>query len=120
MSYYTDVCEFMDAVKQDRRFSPGINHESKALRIRLHDEEMGELQAAMERDDLIEIADGIADVIVVVAGTAAAYGIDLDAVFAEVHRSNMSKVADGLKDEGGKIIKGPNYSPPDIAGVLGR
>lgn len=37
--------------------------------------------------------------------------------FKEVHRSNMSKLSDGkpVRRHDGKILKGPNYSPPDLA-----
>lgn len=62
-------------------------------------------------------------VVYVAYGTALSYGIDLDAVLAEVHRSNMSKLgADGrpIHREDGKAMKGPGYTPPDIAAVLGR
>jgi predicted HAD superfamily Cof-like phosphohydrolase len=49
------------------------------------------------------------------------YGIDLDQVMAEVHRSNMSKL-DGngkpLLREDGKVIKSEQYFPPNVAGVL--
>jgi predicted HAD superfamily Cof-like phosphohydrolase len=44
-----------------------------------------------------------------------------DAATAEVHRSNMSKAgADGkpIYREDGKILKGPNYSKPDLASIL--
>ncbi|HLL68977.1 MAG TPA: hypothetical protein VK453_25180 [Micromonosporaceae bacterium] len=54
---------------------------------------------------------------------AARYGIPLDAVLAEVHRSNMSKLdADGqpVYRADGKVMKSDLYSPPDIAGVLER
>jgi len=40
-----------------------------------------------------------------------------DTAFAEVHRSNMSKLGpDGkpVRREDGKILKGPNYSPADL------
>jgi predicted HAD superfamily Cof-like phosphohydrolase len=72
--------------------------------------------------DLVEIADALADLAYVVYGAAIVHGIDLDAVVAEVHRSNMSKLGeDGqpLRREDGKTLKGPNYFPPDIAKVLG-
>jgi predicted HAD superfamily Cof-like phosphohydrolase len=86
------------------------------LRIALLDEEVEELRAAMLAGDLVKIADGIADVQYVVTGTAVPYGIPSDAVLAEVHRSNMTKV--NTPDEA-KLVKGPGYEPPDIAGVLG-
>lgn len=87
------------------------------LRIALLDEEVEELREAMIKGDIVAIADGIADVVFVAVGTAVPYGIDFDAVFAEVHRSNMTKVNDIPK---AKLTKGPGYEPPDIAGVLGQ
>ncbi|MBO0813847.1 MAG: hypothetical protein J2P30_01635 [Actinobacteria bacterium] len=86
------------------------------LRMALLTEEVRELYDAAMRGDIVKIADGIADVVYVAVGTAVAYGIPFDAVFREVHRSNMTKV--NTPDEA-KLVKGPDYEPPDIAGVLG-
>jgi hypothetical protein len=85
------------------------------LRMALLTEEVRELYDAAMADDIVKIADGIADIAYVVIGTAVAYGIPFDAVFAEVHRSNMTKVN---TPEEGKLVKGPGYEPPDIAGIL--
>lgn len=92
--------------------------------------------------DMVEVADGLADLIYVVMGAALEFGIDLGQVFKEVHRSNMSKawsteeVEKGLpegvsaheieglfpmwcvKREDGKILKSPSYSPANIRKVL--
>jgi len=84
-------------------------------------EEVGEFVAASEKGDLVGIADALADIVYVVYGTALTYGIDLDAVLREVHRSNMSKLGrDGkpLIREDGKVVKSENYFPPDIASIL--
>lgn len=93
------------------------------LRVALLEEEVGEFVAASERSDLVGIADALADIVYVVYGTALTYGIDLNAVLCEVHRSNMSKLGqDGkpmLRDDG-KVIKSELYFPPDIAAVLGQ
>lgn len=73
--------------------------------------------------DIVETADACADLRYVVVGTEIALGIPGDAVFAEVHRSNMTKVlSDGstMVDEGGKVLKPPSYSPPDVVGALNR
>jgi predicted HAD superfamily Cof-like phosphohydrolase len=71
----------------------------------------------MLNHDIIGIADAYADLLYVVYGGAVTNGIDIDEVFKEVHRSNMSKLgADGtpiFRDDG-KVLKGPNFSPPDI------
>jgi len=72
--------------------------------------------------DIVEIADALADIIYIACGTAVSYGIPLDKVFEEVHRSNMAKLVDGkpLKREDGKVIKPVGWTAPDIAGVLKR
>lgn len=62
---------------------------------------------------IITTADALADLIYVLVGTALELGIPLDRVWAEVHASNMTKSADHTRADG-KILKGPNYRPPDI------
>lgn len=94
-----------------------IDERTKALRIRLIQEEFEELKEAMAQDDLPSIAKEMADLLYVVYGTAVSYGIDMDRVFREVHRSNMSKVG-GCKREDGKWVKPPTYSPAVIAPIL--
>lgn len=91
------------------------------LRRRLQEEELEELVEAMEARDIVGIADALADLLYVVYGTAVSYGIDLDAVFAEVHRSNMTKTHDPsrAKYAGKVVVKGDDYEPPQIARVLG-
>jgi len=61
------------------------------LRKRLIREEVGETLTAIDEEDLVELADGIADSIVVLIGTALEYGIPLEEVWEEVHRANMDK-----------------------------
>jgi predicted HAD superfamily Cof-like phosphohydrolase len=71
---------------------------------------------------LIGIADALADIVYVVYGAALTYGIDLDAVLREVHRSNMSKLdSDGkpVLRADGKVLKSDRYVRPDIAAALG-
>ncbi len=49
------------------------------------------------------------------------FGYPIDAVFAEIHASNMSKLGEDGKPiyrEDGKVLKGPNYRLPDIRKVL--
>ena len=106
-----------------RRFpSTEIGDDLAKLRVALLEEEVGEFVTASEKGDLIGIADALADIVYVVYGTALTYGIDLDSVLREVHRSNMSKLAaDGkpLIREDGKVLKSEQYFPPDIASALG-
>ena len=94
-----------------------LNEETKRLRVRLIDEEFDELKESMAGGDLAAVAKEMADLLYVVYGTAVSYGIDMDPVFREVHRSNMSKVG-GYKREDGKWVKPATYSPARIEPIL--
>jgi predicted HAD superfamily Cof-like phosphohydrolase len=159
-----------------------------ALRTRLIVEEFAETYKAMQTGDIVEAADGLADLRYVVLGTAIVYdiqmrdlndepnpermlvgpqasldfgrrvanmlhyvivelshapnirnllhglsrldaaaqaaaddlGIPLSEIFDEVHRSNMTKSAGGAGtgSKYGPGGKGPNYSPPNVHGIL--
>jgi len=72
--------------------------------------------------NLVGIADALGDLDYVVNGAALEHGIDLPAVTAEIHRSNMTKLGpDGkpIYREDGKILKGTDYEPPRLEAVLG-
>ena len=98
--------------------TPSIPDEpTQILRKRLIQEEFDELQEAMHEKDLPSIAKELADLLYVVYGTAVSLGIDMEPVFQEVHRSNMSKVG-GHKREDGKWVKPPTYSPAQLDGLL--
>ena len=98
------VREFMTKAEQDVPAFPVVPYRGVTLlRERLIQEELDEYIEAAKQEDLIEIADAIADLLYVVLGTAVAHGIDIEPIFDEVHKSNMSKFADGHKDENGKI-----------------
>ena len=51
---------------------------------------------------------------------AAAAGWDLDEALDRVHESNMTKLVDGepVKDENGKVVKGPNYKAPSLVDLV--
>lgn len=84
-------------------------------RMKLLEDQYHEYRYAERGKDLTKVTDALADMVYVICGTAHYYGIPLDKVFAEVHRSNMTK--DG-KDENGKVLKGEHFSPPEIAEIL--
>ena len=98
------------------------HEKSRTLRVRsLINEELEELKQAISEKNLIEVADALTDILVVTYGAGAAFGIDLDKCFNEVHRSNMSKLSEEGKpiyNEFGKVMKGPNYSPPDLKKII--
>lgn len=111
--------EKFDAYRSDKPELPA--DDVRKLRIALIEEEVKEFLAGEANNDLVEIADALADIIYVCCGCAVAYGIPLDKVIDEVHASNLSKLMpDGkpLVREDGKILKGPNYFKPRIKELL--
>jgi len=90
---------------------------TRGLRVALIQEEFEELKEALAAEDLSSIAKEMADLLYVVYGTAVSYGIDMDPVFREVHRSNMSKLG-GYKRDDGKWVKPSTYSPAHIEPIL--
>lgn len=63
-----------------------------------------------------------ADVQYVLSGMAVKFGWPMAEVFSRVHASNMSKLgADGrpVRRDDGKVLKGPNYHPPQLDDLVG-
>tara|TARA_B100001540_G_C15789401_1_gene634705 strand:+ start:575 stop:946 length:372 start_codon:yes stop_codon:yes gene_type:complete len=118
MSNFDDVKKFMKAFGQPVKTKPNFPDEKTInLRFDLIKEELSELDQAIKEKDLTEVADALTDILYVTYGAGCAYGIDLDKCFKEVQRANMSKLgADGkpIYNEKGKVMKGPNYSPPNL------
>lgn len=101
---------------------PVIRRDRFDLRQVLIQEEARELQDELlaykyDRGDITKIAKEAADLVYVIYGMALEFGIDIDAVLAEVHRSNMTKTSENKRADG-KIQKGPDYVEADIASVL--
>jgi predicted HAD superfamily Cof-like phosphohydrolase len=94
--------------------------EERKLRVKLLKEEFIEYMDGESFNDIVEVADALADIIYIACGTAVSYGIPLDRVFTEVHRSNMAKLVDGkvIRREDGKIQKPEGWTAPDVEGVL--
>lgn len=94
-----------------------------ALNMRMLREEFKEIEEAIEKQSLTELADGIGDLMYFGARFALACGMPLDRVWAEIHRTNMAKIDPVagvvLRRADGKILKPPTWSPPDIAAALG-
>ncbi len=90
---------------------------TRALRLSLIQEELDELREGFAREDLVEVADALADLLYVTYGAAVSCGVDLAPIFAEVHRSNMTKVG-GTRRADGKWIKPVTYSPARIEPLI--
>jgi predicted HAD superfamily Cof-like phosphohydrolase len=120
-------------------FDPGNNitiptfntKEVRKLKLALIKEEFTELKDALKAKDIIEVADAIGDILYVTYGAALAFGIDADAVFDVIHKSNMTKAGEDGKPilngincalqvnkPYGKVVKGPNFIKPDLTKVI--
>jgi predicted HAD superfamily Cof-like phosphohydrolase len=102
-----------------------ISPEEARLRHRLMAEENDEYLAAAEQGDLVEVADALGDQLYILCGTLLRHGLGevIGEVFLEIQRSNMSKLGtDGrpVRRDDGKVLKGPHWSPPDLAPILDR
>ena len=122
MSNFDDVKDFMEIYDQEVKTKSSFpNEKIIQLRYNLIKEELDELSLAIKEKDIIEVADALTDLLYVVYGAGHAFGIDLDKCFAEVQRSNLSKLnIDGkpIYNENGKVMKGPNYSKPNLKQFL--
>jgi predicted HAD superfamily Cof-like phosphohydrolase len=90
------------------------------LRVQLIAEELGELWLAYEKEPVINCYKELIDLMYVVFGAAADFGLHPDLVeqiFDEVHKSNMSKGTNGepVFNEAGKVLKGDDYTPADLS-----
>lgn len=116
------VSEFHTTYSMPIREVPTLDIPARKMRLELIMEEAEEYREAEANNDLIEMADALADLVYVAYGAALEHGIDLDHVLKEVQRSNLSKLhhETGLPiyREDGKVLKGENFTPPDIAKVL--
>jgi len=99
------------------------------MQSRLIREEAGEFLAAADEcfadpentKAREEVVKELSDLVFVCYQFAAAYNIDLDKAMTLVFESNLSKLDEQGKPiyrEDGKVLKGPNYQPPDLADCL--
>lgn len=132
-----DVGEFHRVFGQPIRDTPSVPAPERVqLRADLIAEEYVETLQALGFDatpraprisganvDLVKLADGLTDLIYVAIGCALEFGIPLEAVWNEVHRTNMAKVdlASGTvrRRLDGKVLKPDGWTPPDIRAILG-
>ena len=118
------VSEFHEVFEIGNALSPKLLESSEfELRHRLLHEENEEYLEACKTGNLTEIADALGDQLYILFGTILKHGLQhkIDAIFNEIHRSNMSKLdANGrpIRREDGKILMSENYFKPNIALLL--
>lgn len=96
-----------------------LGEEKNKLRFELMKEENEEYLVAANNNDIVEVADALGDMLYILCGTIIEHGMQhkIEEVFDEIQRSNMSKLGEDGKPiyrEDGKVMKGPNYAPPNI------
>jgi len=112
------VIEFHKKFKVPVSKKPALIPEDRfALRHRLMDEEVQEYIEGAQKGDLENIAKELADVLYGVYGTILEHGLQdmMEEVFAEVHRSHMTK-----EHHQYKMVKGENFSKADIKKILAK
>lgn len=143
----TCVVEFHEAFGAPVAWSPQVpTYERRKLRVSLCLEEVLEFASASgfvvrqveengemhlrlfdfgargdDAANLVEAADALADLRYVTDGAALEWGIPLEKCLREVHRSNMSKLGEDGKPilrADGKILKGPNFTLPDLEAII--
>lgn len=119
------VRDFHDAFGIENNEAPtvALSPEEIDLRYKLMREENEEYFDAAKNGDMIEVADALGDQLYILCGTILKHGMQhkIAEVFEEIQRSNMSKLGPGgvpIYREDGKVLKGPDYFRPDIAGIL--
>ena len=119
MTNFEKVKIFMETFGQEVKSKSSLSSDKiNSLRLSLIQEELDELNKAIQDKDIVEVADALTDILYVTYGAGHAFGIDLDQCFNEVQNSNMSKLGDDGKpiyNENGKVMKGPNYFKPDLS-----
>ena len=122
MSNFNKVKAFMNTYGQDVKEKASFPEDSIVqLRVDLIEEELNELKEAIKNNDIVEVADALTDILYVTYGAGHSFGVNLDKCFDEVQRSNMSKLGeDGnpIYNDSGKVMKGPNYSLPELKKII--
>ena len=117
MDSNNDVKIFMDACDQTET---GFGNQAD-LYLRLIREEFDELMRAYFEKDMVEIADGCADLKCVIEGLEHTLKLPQQAVWDEVSRSNLSKISSTgkvIKREDGKVLKPEGWTPPNIKAII--
>ena len=89
----------------------------------LIDEEWSEFHEAFYFEDECDQLKELADLVYVCFQMAAYQDWDLDEAMRRVHKSNMSKLGEDGKPiyrADGKVLKGPNYAPPNLTDLTDK
>ena len=119
------VKKFHEVYRIDYKNNPTtkIPLDTIKLRFNLMAEENIEYLDAAKKNDLVEVADALGDMLYILCGTIIAHGMQdkIEDIFNEIQKSNMSKLDNNgnpIYREDGKVMKGPNYFKPNFSKIL--
>lgn len=117
------VEEFHRLNRQEIGEAPNVDQtwKQKFLRVSLIEEEAREYADALSDRDLVGVADALMDLLYVTFGAIVVHGLQdkAEAMFDEVHRSNLSKSGkdDNIRADG-KVVKSAEFEPPDLRSII--
>jgi predicted HAD superfamily Cof-like phosphohydrolase len=119
-NWLEDIKNLMNLFQQPVRTTPTVrvSEQEAHLRYVLVHEESNELLTAIKENNLEKIADGIVDTIVVTLGAACTYGIDVQPIWDEIHKTNLLKSTGPINPVTGKKQKPEGWKPPEVVRLL--
>ena len=118
---FRDQAKFMNACGQT---VGQRNQDQFDLYLKLIQEEVGELQTAVDDNDRVEQLDALIDIMVVTVGAVQSLGVDGEGAWKEVMSTNFAKI-DSLtgrvrKREDGKVMKPTGWQPPKLSKYINK
>ena len=118
---FRDQAKFMNACGQT---VGERNPDQFDLYLKLIQEEVGELQTAVDDNDRVEQLDALIDIMVVTVGAVQSLGVDAEGAWKEVMSTNFAKI-DSLtgrvrKREDGKVLKPTGWQPPQLSKYINK
>ena len=118
---FRDQAKFMNACGQT---VGNRNIDQFDLYVNLIKEEVGELQVAIDNNDLVEQLDALIDILVVTVGAVQSLGADGEGAWKEVMATNFNKIdretGKVRKREDGKVLKPQGWVTPNMVPFLRR
>jgi predicted HAD superfamily Cof-like phosphohydrolase len=113
---FRDQEKFMKACDQT---VDKFNEDQYNMYLGLIEEEMKELQVAIDSFDRVEQLDALIDILVVTIGAIHSAGFNAEGAWKEVMKTNFAKVDHDTgkvrKREDGKVLKPIGWKPPELA-----
>jgi predicted HAD superfamily Cof-like phosphohydrolase len=118
---FRDQAKFMNACGQT---VGNCNQDQFDLYLKLIQEEVEELQTAVDNNDRVEQLDALIDILVVTVGAVQSLGADGEGAWKEVMSTNFAKI-DSLtgrvrKREDGKVLKPTGWRPPELSKYINQ